>query len=79
MQSSKIHSELPFRHCSCYSDTRGVTNDEPMTYTEALMGLDSEKWLGAIESKIESMHNNQVWNLVDPIDGVRAISCKWVF
>jgi hypothetical protein len=24
------------------------------------------------------MHDNQVWNLVDPIDGVRPISCKWV-
>jgi hypothetical protein len=32
-----------------------------------------------MESEIESMHNNQVGNLVDPIDGVRTISCKWVF
>jgi hypothetical protein len=32
-----------------------------------------------MESEIESMHDNQVWNLVDPIDGVRPISCKWVF
>jgi hypothetical protein len=29
-----------------------------------------------MEFKIESMHNNQVWNLVDPIDGVRPIDCK---
>jgi hypothetical protein len=56
-----------------------LDNDEPMTYTEAMMGPDSEKWLGATESKIESMHDNQVWNLVDPIDGVRAMSCKWIF
>jgi hypothetical protein len=32
-----------------------------------------------MESEIESMHDNQVWNLADPIDGVRPISCKWVF
>jgi hypothetical protein len=50
-----------------------------MTYTEAMMGPDSKKWLEAMESEIESMHDNQVWNLVDPIDGVRPISCKWVF
>jgi hypothetical protein len=43
-----------------------------------MMGPDSEKWLGAMEYEIESMHDNQVWNLVDPIDGVRPISCKWV-
>jgi hypothetical protein len=38
-----------------------------------------EKWLGAMESETQSMHDNQVWHLVDPIDGVRPISCKWVF
>jgi hypothetical protein len=56
-----------------------LDNDESMTYTEAMMGPDSEKWLGAMESEIESMHDNQVWNLVDPIDGVRPIICKWGF
>jgi hypothetical protein len=50
-----------------------------MTYTEAMMGLDSEKWLGAMESKIQSLHGNQVWNLVDLIDGVRPIDCNWGF
>jgi hypothetical protein len=25
IQASKTRSELLFRHCSCYSDTRGVT------------------------------------------------------
>jgi hypothetical protein len=56
-----------------------LDNDEPMTYRDAMMGPDSEKWLGAMESTIESMYDNQVWNLVYPIDGVRHISCKWVF
>jgi hypothetical protein len=50
-----------------------------MTYTKAMVGPNSEKWLGAMESKIESMHDNQGWNLVDPIDGVRPIGCKCVF
>jgi hypothetical protein len=50
-----------------------------MTYTEALMWPNSKKWLRAMEFGKESMHDNQVWNLVDPIDGVRPIGCKWVF
>jgi hypothetical protein len=37
-----------------------LDNDEPMTYTEAMMGPNSEKWLGAMESEIQSMHDNQV-------------------
>jgi hypothetical protein len=55
-----------------------LDNDESMTYMEAMMGPDSKKWLGAMESEIESMHDNQVLNLVDPIDGVRPIGCNWV-
>jgi hypothetical protein len=45
---------------------------------KAMMGPDSEKWPRAMESEIESMHNNQLWNLVDPVDGVRRIGYKWV-
>jgi hypothetical protein len=37
-----------------------LDNDEPMTYAEAIMGSDSEKWLGAMESELQSMHDNKV-------------------
>nr|CAE04463.2 OSJNBa0029L02.4 [Oryza sativa Japonica Group] len=50
-----------------------LDNDEPTTYEETMVGPDSEKWLGAMKSEIESMHVNQVWNLVDPPDGFRQI------
>jgi hypothetical protein len=43
---------------------------------KAIVGPDSEKWLRAIESEIQFMHDNEVWNLVDRIDGVRLIDCK---
>ena len=56
-----------------------LDNDEPKTYTEAIMGPESEKWFGAMKSEIESMHDNQVWNLVDPIEGVGPVECKWIF
>jgi hypothetical protein len=28
---------------------------------------------------MESMRENQVWDLVDRPDGVRAIECKWIY
>jgi hypothetical protein len=43
------------------------------------MGPESERWLEAMRSEIESMRDNRVWNLVDPPDGVRAIECKCIF
>ena len=53
-----------------------LDNEEPNTYIEAVMGPESERWLEAMRSEMESMRDNQVWNLVDPPDGVRAIECK---
>ena len=37
------------------------------------------EWLKAMKSKMESMYENQVWNLVDPPEGVKPIECKWIF
>ena len=56
-----------------------LDNDQPMTYKEAVMGPDSEKWLEAMRSELKSMADNQVWNLVEPLDEVRPIEYKWVF
>ena len=50
-----------------------------MTYTEAVMSRDSDRWLQAMESEIDSMDVNQVWTLVDAPEGVHPIGCKWVY
>ena len=42
------------------------------------MSLDSEKWLQAMKSKMQSMYDNRIWNLVDPPKGVNVNGCKWV-
>lgn len=44
-----------------------------------MAGPDSEKWLKAMKSEIDSMHENQVCNLVDPPESVRPIECKWIY
>ena len=56
-----------------------LDNDEPATYAEAMVDPDFEKWLIAMRSEIESMGDNQVWNLVDLPDGFKAIECKWIY
>ena len=32
-----------------------------------------------MKSEMDSMHDYQVWNLVDPPEGIKPIGCKWVF
>ena len=60
------------------NEAQVIKNDEPLTYTEAVKSKDSYKWLAAMQSKIESMHTNKVWTLVDALEGVNPIGYKWV-
>ena len=56
-----------------------IENNEPLTYTEAIMSRDSKKWLEAIKFEMDSIYSNQVWTLVDALKGVTPIGCKWVY
>ena len=53
--------------------------DDPTTYEEALYDKDSSKWLETIRTKMDSMYENQVWTLVDPLEVIIPIECKWIF
>ncbi|KAK1603447.1 hypothetical protein QYE76_037309, partial [Lolium multiflorum] len=55
-------------------------NDEdPATYEEAMMSLDSNKWQEAMKSEMGSMYDNKVWTLVDLPDSRKAVENKWIF
>ena len=41
--------------------------------------LESDKWLVVMKLEMDSMHENQVWTLVDLIEGIKPKGCKWVF
>ncbi|KAL0283032.1 UNVERIFIED_CONTAM: Copia protein [Sesamum radiatum] len=54
-------------------------DNNPKTYGEAMSDIDSDKWIEAMKSEMDSMGSNQVWTLVDPPKGVRPIGCKWIY
>ena len=56
-----------------------LDNGEPSNYEEAMAYPDSNKWLEAMQSEIESMYENKVWTLTDLPDDRRAIEDKWIF
>ena len=56
-----------------------IENDEPTTYEESLNSSDSDQWLNAMKSEMNSMYTNQVWTLVDPLEEIKPIGCKWIF
>ena len=62
-----------------YLSDRTLTLDEPSNYKEAMAGPEAAKWKEAMESEIQSMYDNQVWNLVDRTPDIKTVGCKWIF
>ena len=60
-------------------DTLHLNDSDPLTYSEAVHDSNSKKWREAMDSEMQSMHQNQVWYLVDPLEGIVPIGCKWIF
>ncbi|XP_075494062.1 uncharacterized protein LOC142531724 [Primulina tabacum] len=58
--------------------TDGV-EDESLSFQLAMEDPDKERWLEAMNQEIESMFSNSVWVLVDTLEEVRPIGCKWIY
>ncbi|GKD10150.1 retrotransposon protein, putative, ty1-copia subclass [Tanacetum coccineum] len=52
---------------------------EPPNYRAALSDPESEKWLEAMNAEMQSMKDNQVWNLVDLPPNCKTVGSKWLF
>ena len=55
-----------------------LDHDKPTNYEEAMMSLDSAKWLEALKSEMGSMYENKVWTLVNLPDDRKAVGCRWI-
>ena len=56
-----------------------LDHDEPTNYEEAMMSLNSAKWLEAMKSEMGSMYENKLWTLVNLPDDRQAIENKCIF
>ena len=54
-------------------------SDDPNTFDETMSDIDFKKWLDAMKSEIDSIYSNQVWTLVNPLEGIVPIGCKWIY
>ena len=55
------------------------TSGDPKTWKEVMASTDKEKWEVAMEKEMESLHANEVWNLVELPKDRKAIGSKWVY
>ena len=54
-------------------------SDEPLNMKEALSSPEEGEWLKAIKKEIDSLHFNDVWDLVELPKGRKVVGSKWVF
>ncbi|GJV27343.1 retrotransposon protein, putative, ty1-copia subclass [Tanacetum coccineum] len=52
---------------------------EPANYKAALLDLESDKWLNAMNVEMQSMKDNEVWELVDLPPNGKTVGHKWLF
>ncbi|KAL6329782.1 hypothetical protein AAG906_037488 [Vitis piasezkii] len=53
--------------------------DDPIMFSQAMGGNESTLWYNAMKDEMNSMANNQVWDLVELPKCAKVIGCKWVF
>ena len=57
----------------------GAVEDDPINFRQALESSKSQEWIDAMNEEIKSMKDNDVWDLVPLLEGVKPIGCKWIF
>ena len=63
-----------------YGEWAYIANaEDPVTAKMALSSPDAEKWKKAMESELDSLHKNDVWDLCELPQGKKAVGSKWVF
>ncbi|GKC90447.1 retrotransposon protein, putative, ty1-copia subclass [Tanacetum coccineum] len=53
--------------------------NEPANYKAALLDPESDKWLNAMNVEMQSIKDNEVWDLVDLPPDSKTVGSKWLF
>nr|GEV75033.1 hypothetical protein [Tanacetum cinerariifolium] len=79
-RSTKTH-RAPDRMCLYIDAEEHELGDlgKPSNYKAALLDPESDKWLNAMNVEIQSMKDNEVWELVDLPPDKKTIGHKWHF
>ncbi|XP_070675674.1 uncharacterized protein [Malus domestica] len=56
-----------------------LSENEPRTFKEAMSSSEAPLWKEAIKSEMESIMENNTWELVDLPPGSKPIGHKWIF
>ncbi|GJS56571.1 zinc finger, CCHC-type containing protein [Tanacetum coccineum] len=75
---SKNTSKIPMEVEEVEEHSLGDLN-KPTNYKAAILDPESDKWVDAMNAKMQSMKDNQVWGLVDLPPNSKTVGSKWLF
>jgi len=56
-----------------------ATVQEPSSYTEAMKSPEKEHWVKAMQEELDSLKQNEVWEIVPTPTDRKLVGCRWVF
>lgn len=75
-----IRPPIRFARADCISNHSTISNfEDPSSFEEVLNSNEKNQWLADMRSKINSLHKNETWELVDKPLNKGIIPCKWVY
>ena len=75
---STRHKQIPERYGHRVTVTLTEEKD-PTSVAEAKSASDNLEWEEAMRAKMESLHSNEVWDLVMPPPNRKIVGSKWIF
>ncbi|ODM88049.1 Retrovirus-related Pol polyprotein from transposon TNT 1-94 [Orchesella cincta] len=52
---------------------------EPSTYNEAITSADADKWVDSMNDELNSLAENQTWQIVDAPANAKILDSRWVY
>ena len=52
---------------------------EPSCYEQAMANVRKEKWYNAMQEEMDSLHENYTYELIEALEGKKALRNKWVY
>lgn len=78
-RSARANKGIPPAYLKDYVAVTCDESYEPKSYADAMKAADSEQWKEAMKEELESIEQNQTWELTDLPRERKAIGSKWVF
>ena len=56
-----------------------IADTEPSSYREAIQSTDRDMWIKAMDSEINSLRENDTWDITSLPKNRKALRCKWIY